>query len=73
MLSQAGLETVGGTALFRLVRTPGAHTLFHHLGRAGILARIFPEHPDWLRFGIPADETAWRRLEISLGSVPHNG
>jgi cobalamin biosynthetic protein CobC len=73
ILTQAGLEVVGGTALFRLVRTPAAHALFHHLGRAGILARIFPEHPDWLRFGVPADEAAWRRLEISLGSAPDNG
>jgi cobalamin biosynthesis protein CobC len=73
MLTQAGLDVVGGTALFRLVRTPGAHALFHHLGRAGILARIFPEHPDWLRFGVPGDEGAWRRLEISLGSAPDNG
>jgi len=73
MLAQAGLEVVGGTALFRLARTQAAYPLFHHLGRAGILARIFPDHPDWLRFGVPGDGAAWRRLEISLGSARDNG
>ena len=73
MLAQAGVEVVGGTALFRLARTQAAYPLFHHLGRAGILVRIFPEHPDWLRFGLPGNEAAWRRLEISLGSARDNG
>jgi cobalamin biosynthetic protein CobC len=73
MLTQADLEVVGGTALFRLARAQAAHALFHHLGRAGILTRIFPDNPAWLRFGVPGDETAWRRLEISLGSAPRNG
>jgi cobalamin biosynthetic protein CobC len=66
MLAGAGLEVVGGTPLFRLVRTPAANALFHHLGRAGILVRVFPDNAMWLRFGLPADEAAWRRLEISL-------
>ena len=70
---RAALEVVGGTSLFRLVRTPAADRLFHHLGGAGLLARVFPEHPSWLRFGLPADEAAWRRLEISLGSFASAG
>jgi cobalamin biosynthetic protein CobC len=73
MLARAGLEVVGGTALFRLARTQAAHALFRHLGRAGILTRIFPDNPVWLRFGVPGDEAAWRRLEISLGSARDNG
>jgi cobalamin biosynthesis protein CobC len=73
MLAQAGVEVVGGSALFRLARTQAAYPLFHHLGRTGILVRIFPEHPDWLRFGLPGNEAAWRRLEISLGSARDNG
>jgi cobalamin biosynthetic protein CobC len=72
ILTHAGLEVIGGTTLFRLARTPAANALFDHLGRAGILVRVFPDNPAWLRFGLPADEAAWRRLEISLGSA-HGG
>ena len=48
MLSTAGLAAVGGTTLFRLVRSPSASAQFHYLGRAGILVRRFAEQPDWL-------------------------
>ena len=67
MLSGAGLEIIGGTSLFRLVQTPAADALFHHLGRAGILrAAISRAMRSWLRFGLPANEPAWRRLEAAL-------
>jgi len=36
------------------------------LGNAGILVRRFAEQPTWLRFGLPGDEAAWRRLETAL-------
>ena len=48
----AGLEVVGGTPLFRLVRRPDAHRLFGRLGEQGILARAFTERSDVLRFGL---------------------
>jgi len=66
LLSDAGLEIVGGTTLFRLARTPAASQLFRHLGRAGILVRSFPDNADWLRFGLPGNEAAWRRLQIAM-------
>jgi cobalamin biosynthetic protein CobC len=66
MLSQAGLEIVGGTSLFRLARTPAASELYHHLGRAGIFVRRFTEQSDWLRFGLPGNEDAWSRLRTAL-------
>jgi len=66
LLVAAGLDLVGGTSLFRLVRTPAAGELFDHLGRAGIFVRRFTEHPDWLRFGLPGDETAQQRLAQAL-------
>jgi cobalamin biosynthetic protein CobC len=69
LLAQAGLTVVGGTSLFRLVRTPAAGTLFYRLGCAGVFVRRFDEHPDWLRFGLPADEAAWDRLSTALMSV----
>ena len=42
VLERAGLEIIGGTSLFRLVQTPAADALFHHLGRAGILRAALP-------------------------------
>ena len=41
ILAGLALTVVGGTSLFRLVQTPAAPALFHHLGRAGILVRAF--------------------------------
>ena len=66
ILTGAGLDIVGGTTLFRLVRTPAANALFHHLGRAGIMIRIFPDDATWLRFGLPANGSEWRRLAAAM-------
>jgi cobalamin biosynthesis protein CobC len=66
VLIEAGMEIIGGTSLFRLVSTPVADRLFHHLGSAGILVRRFPAHPSWLRFGLPGDDAAWERLQLAL-------
>src|SRR5262249_28452578 len=63
ILRAAKLDCLGGTSLFRLTGTPKASGLFIHLGRAGILARAFAEHPAWLRFGLPASEPEWQRLQ----------
>jgi cobalamin biosynthetic protein CobC len=70
ILASAGFEVVGGTSLFRLVRTPAASELFHRLGRAGILVRRFAELPAWLRFGLPGSEAAWLRLRTALATFP---
>ncbi|MGH6735402.1 MAG: threonine-phosphate decarboxylase CobD [Methyloceanibacter sp.] len=66
MLQANGLEVVGGTALFRLVRTDEASLLFDRLGRAGIFVRRFAYEPQWLRFGLPGAEPEWQRLEAAL-------
>jgi cobalamin biosynthetic protein CobC len=66
LLSGAGLEVAGGTLLFRLVQTERADALFARLGRAGVFVRRFSEHPTWLRFGLPGEEDAWRRLASAL-------
>jgi len=70
LLVEAGMEIVGGTSLFRLARMSLANRMFHHLGRAGILARRFPEHDAWLRFGIPGSAAAWNRLRAALIAFP---
>ena len=67
ILAAANLDVIGGTTLFRLVRAR-ASALFGHLGRAGIFVRIFPENPSWLRFGQPAAEEDWRRLELAMAA-----
>jgi cobalamin biosynthetic protein CobC len=66
ILSGLALTVVGGTSLFRLVQTPAANALLQHLGQAGIWVRAFPDNANWLRFGLPADERAWRRLKTAL-------
>lgn len=66
LLVSAGFRIVGGTDLFRLAAHDGASGVFDRLGRAGIYVRHFPENSRWLRFGLPADEPAWRRLERAL-------
>ena len=59
---------VGGTALFRLLASPDAPALFAHLGRHGLYVRRFQNDATWLRFGLPGDADAWRRLETALSS-----
>ncbi len=66
MLADAGLEPVGGTLLFRLAAGEAAGAVYERLGQAGILVRWFERQPRWLRFGIPGDEAAWRRLSQAL-------
>jgi cobalamin biosynthesis protein CobC len=72
MLTGTELKIVGGTPLFRLVQTPAAGQLFNHLGRCGIMVRRFPEQREWLRFGLPANQDAWQRLQIALAAVERN-
>ena len=67
LLKEAGWRGIGGTRLFRLAAKSDALPVFDRLMAAGILARPFAEAPDWLRFGIPGDEKAWRRLAAALG------
>lgn len=69
ILLRSGLEIVGGTSLFRLAQTPSATILFDRLGRKGIVVRRFPDQPTWLRFGLPASEPDWQRLQAALTLV----
>jgi len=69
LLHAAGLSLVGGTDLFRLVKSPDAQAVFETLARAGILTRPFPTHPTWLRFGLPGDEPDWARLQAVLSDL----
>jgi cobalamin biosynthesis protein CobC len=72
LLTGAGLELAGGTALFRLVHAPTAVELFDRLGHAGIFVRRFADHPTWLRFGLPGSEVEWERLAAALAGAPRH-
>ncbi|MSP52485.1 MAG: threonine-phosphate decarboxylase [Alphaproteobacteria bacterium] len=65
LLTENGLSMIGGTDLFRLVEHRRARRLFDRLGRRGIFVRRFPDHPLWLRFGVPAP-AGHRRLAAAL-------
>jgi cobalamin biosynthesis protein CobC len=66
LLMRAGLRVVGGTSLFRLVEHARADEMFQLLAQQAILVRSFVGRPQWLRFGIPADDNAFDRLAGAL-------
>ena len=68
VLDGAGLETIGGTELFALVRHSEAEALYEHLARLHILVRRFDYAGDWLRIGLTPDEQGDRRLADALAA-----
>ncbi|HYB58062.1 MAG TPA: threonine-phosphate decarboxylase CobD [Alphaproteobacteria bacterium] len=69
VLAAAGLAVLGGTDLYRLAASPRAAEIYATLLRHGIYARRFAEEPTWLRFGLPPDAHALRRLAEALGAA----
>lgn len=69
ILTGAGLNVLGGTSLFRLVRDERATTIFDHLAHRGILIRIFDERANDMRFGLPGTELEWQRLQAALSEL----
>lgn len=68
LLGDYGLPSDGGTTLFQWIRTTDATIIHEQLARQGILTRLF-EKPASLRFGLPASEQQWTRLEQALASL----
>ena len=66
VLSDRGLNVVGGTRLFRLIVTENAPALFAQLGGAGIFVRRFAGQPRWLRLGQPGSDANVERLKAAL-------
>ncbi|PMY40742.1 threonine-phosphate decarboxylase [Pseudomonas sp. GW456-L14] len=62
LLERHGLKPQGGCALFQWLITDHAELLHEFMARRGILLRLFT-HNSSLRFGLPADEADWSRLE----------
>jgi cobalamin biosynthetic protein CobC len=69
ILGRAGLRLLGGTDLFGLFEARDGVDLLAHFARAGILVRGFAAAPRHYRFGLPADEAAWRRLKVACGTL----
>ena len=65
LLTRHDLPPAGGCALFQWVRTPHAAELHHQLAQHAILIRHFT-NPTSLRFGLPATERDWQRLDDAL-------
>jgi cobalamin biosynthetic protein CobC len=70
ILTSAGLEVIGGTVLFRLVRHHSAAELQDHLARNGIWVRIFDEAPGLVRIGLPGNPAAMQRVRQALDGFP---
>ncbi len=66
VLVAAGFEIVGGTALFRLARHADAAARHQSLARQHIWCRSFETADDWLRFGLPGDDSGLDRLAAAL-------
>ncbi|RJG13940.1 threonine-phosphate decarboxylase [Pseudomonas cavernicola] len=72
LLGRYGFAPVGGCALFQWLPSAEAQVLQDFLARRGILVRLFVQplvekvQSSSLRFGLPADEAGWARLEQAL-------
>lgn len=69
ILGHAGLKPIGGTDLFGLFEAPQGVDLLDHFARAGILIRGWAITPQRYRFGLPANEAAWHRLEAACSTL----
>lgn len=69
VLIDAGLALVGGTSLYRLVRSPQALELHAALARQRIWCRCFDWSAELLRFGLPADQAGLARLAAALAEA----
>ena len=66
LMGGQGAGFVGGTSLFRTYEVKDAAALQDRLAKAHIWTRIFPYSTTWIRFGLPATDQDWARLEGAL-------
>lgn len=72
LLSDHGLAPQGGCALFQWMITERAAHLHGFLAERSILVRLFA-HNSSLRFGLPAVEADWQRLDAALSAYRQVG
>lgn len=66
LFADIGIQRIGGTALFTLIRPANAPDLWNTLGRRGILVRAFAHNPQVLRIGLPERDADKSRLRDAL-------
>tara|TARA_Y100000746_G_C15433819_1_gene419786 strand:+ start:130 stop:1077 length:948 start_codon:yes stop_codon:yes gene_type:complete len=59
-------KLVGGTNLYRLYHAQDSHYLTQHLASHKILVRNFDYNKNWVRIGIPGQESDWERLDKAI-------
>ncbi len=64
---QNGLHLIGGTDLFRLYQWDNAKNMQDKLAGHKIWSRIFSYSENWIRLGIPTDDS-WERVQRALQS-----
>jgi len=65
-MRERDIHVLGGTSLFRLAKIADAASFAEALQKQGIHVRVFDYQPQWMRFGLPADEAEfWRRLDLA--------
>ncbi|YBV97186.1 threonine-phosphate decarboxylase CobD [Phyllobacteriaceae bacterium JZ32] len=69
IFQRTGIEEIGGTALFALIRHRQAHVLHEELCRRHILTRKFDYEREWLRIGLAAHEADFNRLEQAFKDI----
>lgn len=75
LLERHGMRIVGRTDLFVTAHHPSAHDLAGRLADRHILVRVFDHDTGWIRFGLPAGDQAFERLDSALaeiGTAMHN-
>lgn len=61
-------KSFGKAHLFTYFQANNGFKLWKYFAEHGILLRFFPEKPNFLRIGLPADEESWRRIEKCFSS-----
>ena len=69
MFAKLEIQVLGGTDLFVLARHFQAPWIHKSLCEQHILVRKFSYQADWLRFGLPADDAGFERLETALTDI----
>ncbi len=68
LLVRHGIAPDGGCSLFQWHYSSRAGRLHEQMAASGILIRRF-DHPAGVRFGLPATEAEWQRLDAALGKL----
>ena len=69
LLTNYALAPNGSTALFQWVKHPKSKNIFDAFAQQGILIRLFEGDMPSLRFGLPANEEQWQRLNCTLKTL----